>query len=299
IYFRATTSGVFENWIKLTSEKDLERFLVKPIAIKQNINANDLKTQGTYQVSSTAISNTILNLPEYRSGYLVVSLVNDTNLSQEYVSASNKRYIRHFVSEAWSAWSELVTSVNFRSEFDKNTDLIYGRVGLSFNHKTFAQYSPTDFAIVAGQAKYQIASPTPGSRSVVVKIDPSTPYTVVKNASSRFRLATFSTLPQEGTLGVLVKGEADGHNNDGDLVYFTFTSAPDAQYLVLYVSVTDEAPTSEIYEGTYNGATFNKTVFSRDVEASNIIKSKNIADEREQNWIRQVFRDDGLSGENA
>lgn len=177
--------------------------------------------------------------------------------------------------------------------------LIYDRIGLSFNPKTFVEYLPTNFAVVDGKAKYQVTKPTTGSRSVIIKIDPSKTYTVVKTASDRFRLATFPVLPQEAVLGTVIKGEADGHRKDADLVYFTFTSPIDAQYLVIYVSASNETPTSEIYEGTYNGATFNKSIFRRDVEASNIVKSKNIADEREKNWIRYVFRDDGLSGENA
>lgn len=177
--------------------------------------------------------------------------------------------------------------------------LIYDRIGLSFNPKTFVEYLPTNFAVVDGKAKYQVTNPTTGSRSVIIKIDPSKTYTVVKTASDRFRLATFPVLPQEAVLGTVIKGETDGHRKDADLVYFTFTSPIDAQYLVIYVSVSNKTPTSEIYEGTYNGATFNKSIFRRDVEASNIVKSKNIADEREKNWIRRIFKDDGLSGENA
>jgi len=85
----------------------------------------------------------------------------------------------------------------------------------------------------------------------------------------------------------VIKGESDGHTNDAELVYFTFTSPIDAQYLVIYVSISDETPTSEIYEGTYSGATFDKTIFNRDLEAPNIVKGKNL-------FNHASYLDDGI-----
>ena len=94
---------------------------VYAITVEANSDLDDFRTPGNYKITTSAIANTILHIPELTSGRLtVLTLAGNASVHQWYISANNNWYIRELISGNWSAWKRLADYDYVQAETQKN-----------------------------------------------------------------------------------------------------------------------------------------------------------------------------------
>lgn len=126
-----------------------------------------------------------------------------------------------------------------------------------------------------------ISAPTSGAtnrifasetaKTAIIKVNPSTEYTIEKTESSRFRFIEFTVNPVVGTtLGFVTKSDDVSHvlhvdSLDNVVEAFTFTTRADTQYLAVNISANSEnIPTLQVKTGGVFDFTANNLLFSKD-----------------------------------
>lgn len=110
------------------------------------------------------------------------------------------------------------------------------------------------------------------SKTAIIKVNPSTEYTIEKTESSRFRFIEFTVNPVVGTtLGFVTKSDDVSHvlhvdSLDNVVEAFTFTTRADTQYLAVNISASSDEniPALQVNTGGVFDFTANNLLFSKD-----------------------------------
>ena len=126
-----------------------------------------------------------------------------------------------------------------------------------------------------------ISTPTSGStnkiftattsKTAIIKVNPSTEYTIEKTESSRFRMIEFTVNPVVGTtLGFVTKSDDVSHvlhvdSFENTVEAFTFTTRADTQYIAVNIKTgTENIPLLQVKTGSVFDFTAGSMLFSKD-----------------------------------
>lgn len=109
------------------------------------------------------------------------------------------------------------------------------------------------------------------SKTAVIKVNPSTEYTIEKTESSRFRFIEFTVNPVvETTLGFVTKSNDVSHvlhvdSFENTVEAFTFTTRADTQYIAVNIKTgTENIPLLQVKTGSVFDFTAGSMLFSKD-----------------------------------
>jgi hypothetical protein len=116
---------------------------------------------------------------------------------------------------------------------------IYGNVGENFYDKNnasmnFIGYINTNGTVIASSS---------GSFSIIVPVEPNTTYTIVKPATSRFRVGLFTSYPHIQDDATAMYGDRDRPGTDYG-TSLTFTTSNDTSYILAFIRNYDDAGTT-------------------------------------------------------
>ena len=141
-------------------------------------------------------------------------------------------------------------------------------------------------AFLGGDASRGTFNPRTGEgrRTAVIKVQPSTTYTISKSESNRFRIAVNDTYPVSGEILKRYPKDADVSSDNPFEDIFTLTTLADEYYLIIDVSNASEEPTLFVEFGEESTVYSDKVVMNKKVEAPNIVKGKNLFDGKYHPW---------------
>lgn len=82
-----------------------------------------------------------------------------------------------------------------------------------------------------------------GSFSIIVPVEPNTTYTIVKPATSRFRVGLFTSYPNVGNVATAIYGNRDGDGIDYG-TSLTFTTSNNTNYVLTFIRNYDDTSTT-------------------------------------------------------
>lgn len=115
----------------------------------------------------------------------------------------------------------------------------------------------------------------PDAVSAIIPVKPDTTYETIKELSNRFRIATFENTPVVNMPILRMIKDARTSDESTD-TYFTFTTNPNENYVVIYVSDQSYEPGFFIGEHIPSDFTFDEVKISKRVVSTNIVRGKNL-----------------------
>lgn len=116
---------------------------------------------------------------------------------------------------------------------------VYGNMGENLYNKNDSSMNFNGFINTNGTVMISSL----GSFSIIVPVKTNTTYTIVKPATSRFRVGLFTSYPYEGETATTIYGDRSGSGFDYG-TSLTFTTSNDTSYILAFIRNYDAAGTT-------------------------------------------------------